>query len=136
MEFITLKTNYMNVTKDLNKELSKNEELGVELLTLVNQKNAMESEQNAISLERDQLKKEHVKLTHEMSLMQGSMRDIEDKLHNEQELSERLRAEKLRADMELSRLAIEAEKDKVVMDRNLTGIQRGKSFEIHTEKQL
>jgi len=50
---------------------SKNEELGVELLTLVNQKNAMESEQNAISLERDQLKKEHLKLTHEMSLMQG-----------------------------------------------------------------
>ena len=49
-----------------------------------------------------------MKLTHEMSLMQGSMRDIEDKLHNEQELSERLRAEKLRADMELSRLAIEA----------------------------
>ena len=31
----------------------------------------MESEQNAISLERDQLKKEHLKLTHEMSLMQG-----------------------------------------------------------------
>ena len=94
MEFITLKTNYMNVTKDLNKELSKNEELGVELLTLVNQKNAMESEQNAISLERDQLKKEHVKLTHEMSLMQGSMRDSEDKLHNEQELSERLRGKR------------------------------------------
>ena len=43
----------------------------MELLTLVNQKNAMESEQNAISLERDQLKKEHLKLTHEMSLMQG-----------------------------------------------------------------
>ena len=62
----------MNVTRDLNKELSKNEELGVELLTLVNQKNAMESEQNAISLERDQLKKEHLKLTHEMSLMQGT----------------------------------------------------------------
>jgi coiled-coil domain-containing protein 78 len=132
MEFITLKTNYMNVTKDLNKELSKNEELGVELLTLVNQKNAMESEQNAISLERDQLKKEHVKLTHEMSLMQGAMRDIEDKLNNEQELSERLRADKLRADMELSRLAIEAEKDKVVMDRNLTGIQRDRDTETMT----
>ena len=77
-----------------------------------------------------------MKLTHEMSLMQGSMRDIEDKLHNEQELSERLRAEKLRADMELSRLAIEAEKDKVMMDRNLTGIQRGKSLKCILKKQL
>jgi len=100
-------------------------ELGVELLTLVNQKNAMESEQNAISLERDQLKKEHVKLTHEMSLMQGSMRDIEDKLHSEQEISERLRVEKLKADMELGRLGIESDKDKVLMDQNLSSIQRG-----------
>jgi hypothetical protein len=104
-------------------------ELGVELLTLVNQKNAMESEQNAISLERDQLKKEHVKLTHEMSLMQGSMRDIEDKLHSEQEISERLRVEKLKADMELGRLGIESDKDKVLMDRNLSSIQRDRDTE-------
>jgi chromosome segregation ATPase len=129
LEFITLKTNYMNVTKDLNKELSKNEELGVELLTLVNQKNAMESEQNAIQLERDQLKKDHVKLTHEMSLMQGSLRDIDDKLHNEQEMSEKLRVEKLKADMELGRLGIEGEKEKIRMDRNLTSIQRERDTE-------
>lgn len=132
LEFITLKTNFMNVTKDLNKELTKNEELGVELLTLVNQKKSMESRQEAISQERDQLKKEHVKLTHEMSLMQGAMRDVEDKLSNEQELCERLRAEKLRADMELQRLSIEAEKDKVLMDRSLTGVQRERDTEIMT----
>ena len=130
LEFITLKTNYMNVTKDLNKELAKNEELGVELLTLVNQKKSMESGQEAISQERDQLKKDHVKLAHEMSLMQGAMRDVEDKLSNEQELCERLRAEKLRADMELQRLSIEAEKDKVMMDRSLTGMQRERDTEI------
>ena len=64
-----------------------------------------------------------------MSLMQGSMRDIEDKLHSEQEISERLRVEKLKADMELGRLGIESDKDKVLMDRNLSSIQRDRDTE-------
>ena len=68
-------------------------------------------------------------MTHEMSLMQGSMRDIEDKLHSEQEISERLRVEKLKADMELGRLGIESDKDKVLMDRNLSSIQRDRDTE-------
>ena len=51
------------------------------------------------------------------------MRDLEDKLNSETELSERLRGDKLRADMELGRLGIEAEKDKVLMDRSMTGLQ-------------
>ena len=44
MEFVTLKNNFVNLNKEYKAELAKNEELGVELLTLVNQKNAIEAE--------------------------------------------------------------------------------------------
>ena len=60
MEFVTLKNNFVNLNKEYKAELAKNEELGVELLTLVNQKNAIEAEKKNLTDERDGLKKANV----------------------------------------------------------------------------
>ena len=64
MEFVTLKNNFVNLNKEYKAELAKNEELGVELLTLVNQKNAIEAEKKNLTDERDGLKKANVRYTY------------------------------------------------------------------------
>ena len=55
---------YENLNKEYKAELAKNEELGVELLTLVNQKNANEAEKKNLTDERDGLKKANVRYTY------------------------------------------------------------------------
>lgn len=42
IEFIALKKNYYSIKRDLNEEISKNENLGVELINLVNENKAMQ----------------------------------------------------------------------------------------------
>ena len=66
MEFVTLKNNFVNLNKEYKAELAKNEELGVELLTLVNQKMPLKRRKN-LSNERDGLKKGNVQLRQEIA---------------------------------------------------------------------
>lgn len=85
-----MRQNYSNLNDDLKKELQKNEELGVELLTLVNQKNAVMSEREALLRERDSLRADQTGMSTRIQKMTAAKRDLEDKLRVEQEKTQDL----------------------------------------------
>lgn len=50
-EYIALKTSHVQLTADYQKEVAKNEELGLELVTLLNTKEKLQSDKEAVELE-------------------------------------------------------------------------------------
>ena len=58
---------YMQIEGAHRTELAKNEELGVELLTLVNTKRTLTAESEILHREREDLQKENARLTEGMS---------------------------------------------------------------------
>jgi len=46
IEFVALKKNFLNLSQDLDGEKAKNENLGIELVNLVNENKALESDAN------------------------------------------------------------------------------------------
>jgi chromosome segregation ATPase len=130
MEFVTLKNNFVNLNKEYKAELAKNEELGVELLTLVNQKNAIEAEKKNLSNERDGLKKANVQLRQEIAEVQAANRETENRLRLEQERSQKLTADKSKVEMELDRNRVEFEKRGVMLEKSVTELQRDRDNEL------
>ena len=44
IEFVALKKNFLNIQQDLDQERAKNENLGIELVNLVNENKALQSD--------------------------------------------------------------------------------------------
>jgi coiled-coil domain-containing protein 78 len=135
MEFVTLKNNFVNLNKEYKAELAKNEELGVELLTLVNQKNAIEAEKKNISNERDGLKKANVQLRQEVAEVQAASRETENRLRMEREKTQDLTSEKAKVEMELDRNRVEFEKRGVMLEKSVTELQRERDNELMTVRK-
>ncbi|XP_073259569.1 coiled-coil domain-containing protein 78-like [Porites lutea] len=76
-EYIALKTSHVQLTADYQKEVAKNEELGLELVTLLNTKEKLQHDKEAVELEKmqeyyDQLRRIASKFS------RGSLREKDD----------------------------------------------------------
>lgn len=130
-EYVVLKTNYLALTKEHQKELSRNEELAIELLNLVNNKAAL-MRQVAIltnsdpgevgdpNAEIDRVRAIVTKNTH------GKIRadEILGTQHDREQVEQTLFASKKKYDMEMERIKRETGEDKNRIETRLTGLMK------------
>lgn len=129
-DLIQLKDSYTRLETQFKEELTKNEELGVELLTLVNQKNALLREAEELRRERAALEEEKGQGDAKWSKLTSERATLEDDLANERQISEELRAEKLKIQLELQRKQVEFETQKLDLERNAADYNRERDSEV------
>jgi len=63
LEYVALKQNFMHVNDDLAAERAKTEKIGVELLNLVNARQALETQNQRMQMELQQLRSRHEEMS-------------------------------------------------------------------------
>jgi len=129
-DFLALQANFVRVDQDLKAELKKNEELGLELLTLVNQRNALSTECEELKKQKQAFESENEKLEGGFTSRQDELAEVKRKLKEERGVSETLRSEKIKAELELQRAMIEYDSKKLELEKNASDFTRDRDSEV------
>jgi len=129
-DLIQLKESYSRIESQFKEELTKNEELGVELLTLVNQKNALHKEAEELRKERAKLQQESETVDSRLANLLSEKSSLEDSLSVERQLTEELKADKLKAQLELQRKEVEFETQRLDFEKNASDFNRERDSEV------
>lgn len=97
IEFVALKKNYLNLNQDLDQERAKNDNIGMELVNLVNENKAMQTTQDkGKSLEGDQT----LSLDKRNQATVKELQDTKDALSSAKAEIEKLKTEILKLQVE------------------------------------
>eukprot|EP01028_Stygiella_incarcerata_P014359 TRINITY_DN9418_c1_g1_i1.p1 TRINITY_DN9418_c1_g1~~TRINITY_DN9418_c1_g1_i1.p1 ORF type:complete len:1144 (+),score=435.45 TRINITY_DN9418_c1_g1_i1:202-3633(+) len=136
VEFVALKTNFINVSQDLEAERKKGEEVGLELIGLASERKKWVEEREKMMQGRDLTEKERKELNE-------SMDRYERELSEAREAREKLREEMIRKEMEWSARLIKAEErtlqereEAVKVSKTVDDQVREKETEFLAEKRL
>ena len=117
MEFISLKKNYLEVSKKLQEQQSQNEKLSTELINLVNANNSLANDADYLTKLRSNLSNEQRQLLNENEKMKKNVRELETSLLDARSEIEQLRAEIGRFDLNNHRQQIEYDNRKAELER-------------------
>ena len=59
IEFVALKKNFLNIQNDFDQERAKNDNLGLELINLVNENKSLTNESNSVNRKHGDINEEH-----------------------------------------------------------------------------
>lgn len=135
MEFVSLKTNFMNLSKNNTNEVAKNQQLGVELLTLANQKKSLLKRTEDLEKYKKDMIDTQSELRVQIDKSTLSEQQLKDKLRSERETSEKLRSEKAKAELELQSAVVNFETKKLDLDKNTQDFARERDTEIFSLKK-
>ena len=99
IEFVALKKNFINLQQDLDAEKAKNDNLGLELINLVNENKVLQGDSNKANLKNGDISSEHQKLIRKVEKLETELYDKREALVVAQGEIERLKAELIRADI-------------------------------------
>jgi coiled-coil domain-containing protein 78 len=117
MEYISLKKNYLELSKKFNEEKFKTEKLSTELVNLVNTNNSLSNDADYLAKLKANLSNEQKQLLMENEKVKKINRDLEDTLMNARSEIENLRAEIGRYDLNNHRQQIEYDNRKAELER-------------------
>lgn len=128
-ELSAVRNNYTSVLSDLDSEKARCEELSVELLNLVNAKNALMRERGHSNNQRESLLKMNQQLEARMTQAETDLKAANEKAHNMSMASDEHRQEVSRAKLELETMRIKYEEQRLLADRKLHAFEQGKGEE-------
>lgn len=99
IEFVALKKNFINLQGDIDSERAKNDNLGLELVNLVNENKALQNDSNRINLKHGDVSTEHQRLIRKVEKLETDLYDRREALVVAQGEIERLKSELVRADI-------------------------------------
>ena len=99
IEFVALKKNFINLQGELDAERAKNDNLGLELINLVNENKVLQSDSNRINLKHGDVSTEQQKLMRKVEKLETELYDKREALVVAQGEIERLKSELVRADI-------------------------------------
>lgn len=135
MEFVSLKSNFMNLNANHQREVAKNQQLGVELLTLANQRQSLSKQTDELEKFKNDMNEQQTELRTEIERLMISGNELKEKLRIETETSEKLRAEKSKAQLELQSVVVSFETRKLELDKNTQDFARERDTEMFSLKK-
>ena len=118
-EYAALKHNHLRISKDLKSETAKNEELGLELLALVNGRVVLMKEKDAYAAELDKMKSLNTGLKDHMSSAAEGEEAHQKELSELQERIKTMQTEMQGRQQELSQQNLQLEQQKVSLEKEL-----------------
>lgn len=130
MELVTLKSNLVARTRELRAERAKNEDLGTEILTLVNQKAVLEAAAKTAEHDKD----EHAKKSHTLQEQVDSMRAdyqlVKQKLRETLDTLDEANAARVKAELAAERAKVDFASKKLEVERNMAEYTQGVDAEV------
>lgn len=126
IEYVALKTNFLNAKSEAATEVAKNQELGIELLNLVNAKRALEDDK--VQLERRIA--DLLNMQGDADAMLQAQKDersrIEEEVRDLREQSAVLKAELLKQQIALEQEVLDLESQKVGVQKRMVDLEKAK----------
>jgi len=143
IEFVALKKNFINLQNEIDSESAKNDNLGLELINLVNENKALQDDSNRVNLKHGDVSTEHQRLIRKLEKAETDLYDRREALVIAQGEIERLKSELVRADIagqqnqqDYESRKLELEKEFIELSkRNLTEMDNIKSDDRNYHKK-
>mmetsp|Transcript_452 Transcript_452/g.550 ORF Transcript_452/g.550 Transcript_452/m.550 type:complete len:1047 (-) Transcript_452:2300-5440(-) len=124
IEFVALKTNYLNLMNELNEEKLKNENLQIEVINLVNANKALSGDTDVlVKIKGDLSEQQRVIELRNIDLTREN-RDLNEALLNARAEIEQLRSELVKHDINLQRAQMDVENKKMALEREFMEMNR------------
>eukprot|EP00742_Colponemidia_sp_Colp-10_P005817 GILJ01006221.1.p1 GENE.GILJ01006221.1~~GILJ01006221.1.p1 ORF type:complete len:903 (-),score=202.66 GILJ01006221.1:186-2612(-) len=126
IEFVALKANFLNVNEQLTSELNKNEEIGLQLLHLVNIKNTLQSERDAAMSRKGDLDSNVNTMERRLGTLENENRRLEAELRNSRIENETIKANLFQSQLEIQKSVHGYEQQMTELERTLLAEKRNK----------
>lgn len=73
IEFVALKKNFLNLQNDFDQEKAKNDNLGLELINLVNENKSLMNEANSVNRKHGDINDEHRRLLRKVEKLESEL---------------------------------------------------------------
>ena len=117
VEFVALKTNYLNLSKELQEEKVKNENLSIELINLVNSNKALSGNTENLSKTKDNITKEQQKLVQENHHLLTQKEETQKALNEAYSKIDNLKSELMKYELNFQKQQIEFDNKKLEIER-------------------
>lgn len=135
IEFVALKTNYLNMQRELQEEKTKNENLGIEVINLVNANKVLTGDTQALTRKKGDLSEEQSRLGTQLDRLRKENRELEDALMNARGEIEQLRSELVKHDMNAQRAQLDYENKKNELERVYIEMARKRDGDVKGQLQ-
>eukprot|EP01135_Chromosphaera_perkinsii_P011814 Nk52_evm5s2506 gene=Nk52_evmTU5s2506 len=134
-EYVALKSNFITLTSDHEKEVAKAEELGLELLNLVNTKAALLKEKDAYTVELEKLRSQNEGLTTTLSSAEQQENERSKELTQLRADIEKVRQDMMTRQVENGQAILKLENRKLELERQVMELTKMKDGDIRELKQ-
>ena len=124
IEFVALKKNFINLQSEIDAERAKNDNLGLELINLVNENKALQDDSNRVNLKHGDISGEHQRLIRKVEKLETELYDKREALVVAQGEIERLKSELVRADIAGQQNAHDYENRKLELEREFIELSK------------
>ncbi|GBG23894.1 Coiled-coil domain-containing protein 78 [Hondaea fermentalgiana] len=129
-DLVQLKDSYARIEAQFKEEIAKNEELGVELLTLVNQKNALLKEAEELRKERAALSDQAKDANARMAKLAAEKTSLDEALTQARQNADDLKAQALKVQLEMQRKQVDFETRSLDLEKNAADYARERDSEV------
>lgn len=134
IEFVALKKNFINLQGELDSEKAKNDNLGLELINLVNENKVLQNDSNRINLKHGDVSTEQQKLLRKVEKLETELYDKREALVVAQGEIERLKSELVRADIAGQQNQQDYEARKLELEREFIEMSKRNLQELDSAK--
>jgi hypothetical protein len=124
IEFVALKTNYLNLTNELNEERMKNENLQIEVINLVNANKALSGDTDILVKIKGDLSEQQRVIEMKNIDLSRENRDLNEAILNARAEVEQLRSELVKHDITQQRQQMDVENKKMALEREFMDMNR------------
>ncbi|CAG9332942.1 unnamed protein product [Blepharisma stoltei] len=124
IEFVALKTNYLNLSNEFNEEKVRNENLSLEIINLANENKALRADSDAYAKIKGNISLEQNKLLSELEKLGKLNRELEDSLLDAKAEVERLKSELIKYDLNAEMQQVDFDNRKVELERGYIDADR------------
>ncbi|CAG9311298.1 unnamed protein product [Blepharisma stoltei] len=135
IEFVALKSNFYNLSTELNEEKLKNENLSIEVINLVNANKALSGDTDYLAKLKSNLSMDQERLILENDRLKKDNRQLEEALLNARSEVEQLRGELVKYDLNAQRQHVDFDNRKVELERGYLEITRKRDQDAQNKVQ-
>jgi len=135
IEFVTLKSNYIDRNKECQQAQSKVKQLGVELLSLVNQKNVLTQQKDQLERTKKQTQEQQQVAQEQLATLKADLDQLKSRVVDQEQGYDQLRNEKTRLELDLKHSTIALESRKLETDKNTEDFSRERDAELYDMKK-
>jgi len=135
VEFVTLKSNYVDRNKECQHAQTKVKQLGVELLSLVNQKNVLTQSRDQLERAKKQMLEQQRTSQEQLHTLKGDLDQLKSRVTDQEQRYDQLRNEKARLELDLQHSTIAFESRKLETDKNSEEFARERDAEVYDMKK-